>query len=75
MLKNGPYRTRTPKDRTALGPYAWCHLDGVHGGCLKVQPPAHDMVWRIGERPLLEVRGRDKREIARDGGARYVRLR
>lgn len=36
----------------------WCHLEGVHGGRLRVQPPASRMHWQIGP-GLLEVFGRE----------------
>ncbi len=42
----------------------FCHRPGVHEGRLKVLPPASRMRWRIGRRPLLEVVGREKREVA-----------
>ena len=51
-------------DRENLAaPCAWCHLWGEHAGRLKVLPPASDMRWILGERPILEVQGREKREL------------
>ncbi|MCZ7687335.1 MAG: hypothetical protein M5U28_54790 [Sandaracinaceae bacterium] len=41
----------------------FCHRPGVHEGRLKVLPPASRMRWLIGRRPLLEVVGREKREV------------
>ncbi len=38
----------------------WCHLEGVHGGRLRVRPPASAMRWRIGAAAPFEVRGRQK---------------
>jgi len=51
-------------DRENLAaPCAWCHLWGEHLGRLRVLPPASEMRWILGERPILEVRGREKREL------------
>jgi hypothetical protein len=36
----------------------WCHLEGVHGGVLRVEPPASAMQWRIGRRGHTVVTGR-----------------
>jgi hypothetical protein len=36
----------------------WCHLRGVHGGALGVEPPASGMRWRIGRRAHTVVHGR-----------------
>lgn len=38
----------------------WCHLEGVHGGRLRVSPPASSMHWRIGTLQPFEVHGRSK---------------
>ena len=40
---------------------SWCHLEGIHGGRIKAQPPASAIHWRFGrpgEVPLV-VRGRE----------------
>ncbi len=44
----------------------WCHLTGVHGGRIRVAPPASRMQWQIGP-PLLEVHGREL--VRRGAGA------
>jgi hypothetical protein len=36
----------------------WCHLHGVHGGALGVEPPATRMRWRIGRRVHTIVQDR-----------------
>jgi hypothetical protein len=36
----------------------WCHLEGVHGGRLRVEPPASAMHWRIGRNAHTVVHGR-----------------
>ena len=36
-----------------------CHLDGVHAGRLKVEPPASRMLWSIGRDGGLVVLGRE----------------
>ena len=41
----------------------WCHLLGVHGGRIRALPPASNVRWMLGERPILIVHGRHKREV------------
>ena len=36
----------------------WCHLEGVHGGRIRVAPPASRMRWDLG-RGFIEVHGRE----------------
>jgi hypothetical protein len=36
----------------------WCHLEGVHGGSLRVEPPASAMRWTLGREPHTIVDGR-----------------
>jgi hypothetical protein len=43
----------------------WCHLEGVHGGRIRALPPASDVRWTLGERPILVVQGRRKMEVDR----------
>ncbi len=45
-------------------PCDWCHLDGEHGGRLKVSGEAPELVWLIGRTPIMEVRGRERRSLA-----------
>ncbi len=42
----------------------FCHRPGVHEGRLRVFPPASRARWLIGRKPLLEVIGREKRELS-----------
>jgi hypothetical protein len=53
-------------DRANLtSPCPWCHLDGVHGGRLRVKGEAPgDLVWVIGRTPIMEVHGRERRLAA-----------
>jgi hypothetical protein len=47
----------------------WCHLEGVHGGRLRVAPPASAMQWHIGRRAHTLVQGRKRtRFFTLDGG-------
>ena len=39
----------------------FCHLDGEHGGRLRVRGTASRAVWVFGRTPVLEVAGREKR--------------
>jgi hypothetical protein len=41
----------------------WCHLEGVHGGVLRVEPPASAMQWRIGRRGHTVVTGRRRKQL------------
>ncbi|MGM0576368.1 MAG: hypothetical protein ACQEXJ_11615 [Myxococcota bacterium] len=36
-----------------------CHLDGVHGGVLRVRGRAPRLTWRVGRDGALVVRGRE----------------
>jgi len=47
-----------PENLTSL--CVWCHLEGVHGGRIKARPPAPDIHWQLGRKPILAVRGRKK---------------
>jgi hypothetical protein len=41
---------------------AFCHLEGEHGGRLKVRPPASRPRWELGRRgraPVMVVEGRE----------------
>jgi hypothetical protein len=38
----------------------WCHLEGVHGGALSVEPPASSMRWRLGRRAHTVVQNRKR---------------
>jgi hypothetical protein len=38
-----------------------CHVDGVHVGRLRAEPPADHIRWLIGRVPLMEIDGRRRR--------------
>ena len=38
----------------------FCHLEGEHGGRLKVRGTASELVWVLGRTPILRVEGRTK---------------
>jgi len=38
---------------------SWCHLEGIHGGRLRADPPASSISWRVGRSGVLRVRGRE----------------
>jgi len=42
--------------------YSFCHLDGEHGGRLRVRGSADDATWTLGPvgAPVLVVRGRER---------------
>ena len=49
------------EDENVAALCSWCHLEGIHGGRIKAQPPASAIHWRFGrpgEVPLV-VRGRE----------------
>ena len=38
----------------------FCHLEGEHGGRLKVRGTASHLIWSFGRRPVLRVEGRER---------------
>jgi len=54
--------TDHPDNLTTPCPY--CHLEGEHGGRLKILPPATNPTWVLGRTPVLVIEGRDKRAAA-----------
>lgn len=40
-----------------------CHIHGVHEGRLRALPPASDIRWEIGRKPILVIQGRRKSEL------------
>ncbi len=52
------------EDWNQTSPCPFCHLDGEHGGRLKVRGKAPDLTWLIGRTPIIEVRGRERRQLA-----------
>ncbi len=51
------------EDENRTSPCGFCHLDGVHGGRLKVTGEAPGLLWLIGRTPIMEVRGRERRTL------------
>jgi len=51
----------SPENLTA--PFDCCHLDGIHGGTIRVSGPASDLRWRLGREPIIEVNGRVRRTV------------
>jgi hypothetical protein len=41
-------------------PCAFCHLQGEHGGRLKILPPGSDPTWLLGRRPIMRVHRRER---------------
>jgi hypothetical protein len=54
------YRSRggDDSDENVISLCVWCHLEGIHGGRLRADPPASGVRWRIGREPHLYVVGR-----------------
>jgi hypothetical protein len=45
-------------------PCAFCHLQGEHGGRLKILPPGSDPTWILGRRPIMRVHRRERTLLA-----------
>jgi hypothetical protein len=45
-------------------PCAFCHLQGEHGGRLKILPPGSDPTWVLGRRPIMRVHRRERTLLA-----------
>jgi hypothetical protein len=45
-------------------PCAFCHLEGEHGGRLKILPPGSDPTWLLGRRPIMHVHRRERTLLA-----------
>ncbi len=41
-------------------PCAFCHLEGEHGGRLKILPPGNNPTWLLGRHPIISVRKRER---------------
>ena len=41
-------------------PCAFCHLEGEHGGRLKILPPGSDPTWLLGRHPIIKVHRRER---------------
>ncbi|MCC7385912.1 MAG: HNH endonuclease [Deltaproteobacteria bacterium] len=42
---------------------SWCHIEGIHRGRLKAEPPASRVRWTIGREPIMVVEGREKKIV------------
>jgi hypothetical protein len=45
-------------------PCAFCHLQGEHGGRLKILPPGSDPTWLLGRHPIIRVHHRERTLLA-----------
>jgi hypothetical protein len=50
--------TDAPDNLTS--PCAFCHLEGEHGGRLKILPPGSDPTWLLGRNPIMKVHHRER---------------
>ena len=41
-------------------PCAFCHLEGEHGGRLKILPPGSDPTWLLGRHPIMKIQNRER---------------
>ncbi|MFZ1865857.1 MAG: HNH endonuclease signature motif containing protein [Polyangiales bacterium] len=41
-------------------PCAFCHLEGEHGGRLKILPPGSDPTWILGRHPIMRIHRRER---------------
>jgi hypothetical protein len=65
-LHHVQYRARGGTDRpdNLTSPCAFCHLQGEHGGRLKILPPGSDPTWILGRRPIMRVHRRERTLLA-----------
>jgi hypothetical protein len=50
--------TDAPENLTC--PCAFCHLEGEHGGRLKILPPGDNPTWLLGRHPIMRVQARER---------------
>ncbi len=50
--------TDAPENLTT--PCAFCHLEGEHGGRLKILPPGNNPTWLLGRHPIIKVHRRER---------------
>ena len=50
--------TDAPENLTT--PCAFCHLEGEHGGRLKILPPGNAPTWLLGRHPIIKVHHRER---------------
>ncbi|MGB8329546.1 MAG: HNH endonuclease [Polyangiales bacterium] len=65
-LHHVEYRARGGTDGpdNLTSPCAFCHLEGEHGGRLKILPPGSNPTWILGRRPIMRVHGRERTLLA-----------
>ncbi|UCF46072.1 MAG: HNH endonuclease [Myxococcales bacterium] len=65
-LHHVQYRARggTDSPDNLTSPCAFCHLEGEHGGRLKILPPGSNPTWVLGRRPIMRVHGRERTLLA-----------
>ena len=54
--------TDAPENLTT--PCAFCHLEGEHGGRLKILPPGNDPTWLLGRHPIMRIHRRERTLLA-----------
>jgi len=54
--------TDAPENLTT--PCAFCHLEGEHGGRLKILPPGNNPTWLLGRHPIIKVHRRERTLLA-----------
>ena len=54
--------TDAPDNLTS--PCAFCHLEGEHGGRLKILPPGNNPTWLLGRHPIIKVHHRERTLLA-----------
>ncbi|MGB5704242.1 MAG: hypothetical protein WBM48_15590, partial [Polyangiales bacterium] len=50
--------TDAPENLTS--PCAFCHLQGQHGGRLKILPPGNNPTWLLGRHPIMRIHHRER---------------
>ena len=50
--------TDAPENLTT--PCAFCHLQGQHGGRLKILPPGNNPTWLLGRHPIMRIHHRER---------------
>ena len=65
-LHHVQYRSRggTDSPENLTSPCAFCHLEGEHGGRLKILPPGSNPTWVLGRRPIMRVHRRERTLLA-----------
>jgi hypothetical protein len=54
----------TDEPDNLTSPCPFCHLQGEHGGRLKILPPGSDPTWVLGRRPIMRVHRREMTLLA-----------